>query len=86
MNEREQLDDDCVAPGREAGCQGRNGLADLQAVIWHNATVAGLCAAGYRPDTNRYPSGNAKSAQTDRATWPLTTYPRAKRSGICEES
>ena len=55
-------------------------------MIWHNATVAGLCAAGYRPDTNRYRSDNAKSAQTDRATRPLTTYPRAKRPGICEES
>jgi hypothetical protein len=31
-------------------------------------------------------SGNAKSAQTDRATWPLTTYPRAERPGICEDS
>ena len=31
-------------------------------------------------------SGNAKSAQTDRATWPLTTYPRAEHSGICERS
>jgi hypothetical protein len=31
-------------------------------------------------------SGNAKSAQTDRATWPMTTYPRAERPGICEES
>jgi hypothetical protein len=30
-------------------------------------------------------AANAKSAQTDRATWPLTTCPRAERPGICEQ-
>ena len=30
--------------------------------------------------------GLVKSAQTDRAPWPLTTYPRAERVGICQES
>jgi hypothetical protein len=41
--------------------------------------AAAPVAQGRPTSTLSLPFGNVKSAQTDRATWPLTTYPRAER-------
>jgi hypothetical protein len=64
------------------GCAGT--IRQPRPVKCEEATAKSLTAA--HPAITGTAAGNAKGAQTDRATWPLTTYPRAERPGICQDS